>query len=66
MSVKFAPGAALNPGKPVMLFEDNRHWGGYDVAPDGRIVAVREAENTGTEINVVLHWFEELKREPQK
>jgi Tol biopolymer transport system component len=66
MSVKFSPGGVLNPGKPILLFEDNRHWGGYDVAVDGRMVVVRDADNTGTQINVVLDWFEELKREQQK
>jgi len=66
MSVKFSPGTALNPGKPVLLFEDNRHWGGYDVAKDGRLVVAREADNTGTQINVVLGWFDEIKREQRK
>jgi len=68
MSVKFAPGGGLNPGKPVLLFEDKREWAGYDVAADGRLVVTREAENngTGTQINVVLGWFEELKQEQRK
>jgi serine/threonine protein kinase len=64
MSVKFAPGVALIPGKSVVLFEDKNEWSGYDVARDGRLVVTREAQNkgTGTQINVVLNWFEELKR----
>jgi eukaryotic-like serine/threonine-protein kinase len=64
MSVKFAPGGALSPGKSVVLFEDKREWSGYDVARDGRLVVTLEAEDKGkgTEINVVLNWFEELKR----
>ena len=66
MSAKFSPGVALNPGKPVLLFEDKRHWGGYDVAKDGRLVVAREADNTGTQINVVLGWFDEIKREQRK
>lgn len=68
MSVKFAPGGGLNPGKPALLFEDKREWEGYDVAADGRFVVTREAEHngTGTQINVVLGWFEELKREVRK
>jgi len=68
MSVKFAPGGGLNPGKPVALFEDKRPWGGYDVAADGRLVVAREAElnGTGNQINVVLHWFEEMKQEQRK
>ncbi|MGO9126608.1 MAG: protein kinase domain-containing protein [Terriglobales bacterium] len=68
MSVKFAPGGGLNPSKPTLLFEDKKEWSGYDIAADGRLVVAREADNngTGTQINVVLHWFEELKRESQK
>jgi serine/threonine protein kinase/Tol biopolymer transport system component len=68
MSVKFAPGAGLNPGKPVMLFEDKAQWLGYDVAPDGRLVVARDASDKapGTQINVVLHWFDELKQEQRK
>ncbi|MGC1452664.1 MAG: protein kinase [Candidatus Sulfotelmatobacter sp.] len=68
MSVKFSPGAGLNPGKPVLLFQDPRGWEGFDVAADGRLVVAREADSngTGTQINVVLGWFEELKRELKK
>jgi Tol biopolymer transport system component/predicted Ser/Thr protein kinase len=68
MSVKFAAGGGLNPGKPILLFEDKRDWGGYDVGADGRLLVVREADNngTGTQINVVLHWFDELKQEQRK
>jgi len=68
MSVKFAPGGGLNPGKPTLLFEDKREWAGYDVAADGRFVVTREADDrgTGNQINVVLGWFEELKQEQRK
>jgi hypothetical protein len=63
MSVKFVPGNGLNPSKPVVLFEDKREWSGYDLARDGRLLVAREAEDkgTGTQINVVLHWFDEMK-----
>lgn len=68
MSVKFSPGGGLNPGKPTLLFEDKRDWSGYDVAADGRLVVARKADNngTGSPINVVLGWFEELKRDQRK
>lgn len=68
MSVKFAPGGGLNPGKPVMLFEDKAEWLGYDVAPDGRLVVARDASDKApaTQINVVLHWFDELTQEQPK
>ena len=37
---------------------------GYDVAADGRFLMVQpvEPEQPATEINVVLNWFDELKR----
>ena len=68
MSVKLAPGNALNPGKPTLLFEDKKDWTGYDVAPDGRLVVARDSDTNPAEnqINVVLHWFDELKQEGQK
>ena len=64
MSVKFAPGAALNPGKPTLLFEDKKAWSGYDIAADGRLVVARDADDkgAGTQINVVLRWFDEIKQ----
>jgi Tol biopolymer transport system component len=67
MSVKLPPGGGLNPGKPVLLFEKGE-WSGYDVAADGRLLVAREADNNGagTQINVVLGWFDELKREQKK
>ena len=68
MSVKLAPGNALNPGKPTLLFEDKKSWMGYDVAPDGRLLVARDADTNAAEnqINVVLYWFDELKQEPPK
>jgi eukaryotic-like serine/threonine-protein kinase len=68
MSVKFVPGTTLNPAKPVKLFEDKRHWSGYDVAADGRFVVAVEADDkaTGSQLNVILHWFEELKQSQPK
>jgi len=49
------------------LFEGQyqRHiqWRNYDVAPDGRFLIIQEPqEPTPLGINVVLNWFEELKR----
>ena len=64
MSVKFASGNTLNPGKPTMLFEDKVDWNYYDVAPDGRFVVARDADTkaAGNQINVVLHWLDEIKK----
>ncbi len=68
MSVKFSSGAGLNPAKPVLLFEDKMPWAGYDLALDGRLVVAREAtdNSSATQINVVLHWFDELKQDQRK
>src|SRR5579863_179558 len=68
MAVKFSPGSELSPGRPVLLFEDKAAWTGYDVAPDGRLVVVRDASDKApaTQINVVLNWFEDLKQPQQK
>ena len=35
----------------------------YDVAPDGRFLMIQDSqEPTPVSVNVVLNWFEELKR----
>jgi hypothetical protein len=44
-----------------MLFE--KRLGGYDVTREGRFLAVLpDASTPPAAANVVLHWFEELKR----
>ncbi len=58
---------------PTVLFEGSYSYGRanltpqYDVSPDGqRFVMIKESSDQGekplTQINVVLNWFEELKR----
>ena len=38
-------------------------FGGFDVSLDGqRFVMVKQSETGATQINVILNWFEELKR----
>jgi eukaryotic-like serine/threonine-protein kinase len=68
VSVKFVPGATLNPGKATVLFEDKRDWSGYDVAHDGRLLVAREVgeKSSGAQINVVLHWFDEMEARLKK
>ncbi len=60
--------ASLSVGNPRLLFE-GRYWStawpltNYDVSPDGqRFLMVKEDRSAVTQINVVLNWFEELKR----
>ena len=45
--------------QPTPIFEAN-----YDVAPDGRFLMIKPGgeEQAPTQVNVVLNWFEELKR----
>jgi hypothetical protein len=71
MAVSISSGQELTPGKPTLLFEGRYQTGlvggdtgsNYDVAADGRFVMIRAEEGSGpTQINVVLNWFEELKR----
>ena len=71
MAVAISAEPELTPGKPTLLFEGRYQPGtsggnpgsNYDVAPDGRFVMIRAEEGSGpTQINVVLNWFEELKR----
>jgi Tol biopolymer transport system component len=71
MAVEIATQHGFSAGKPRMLFEGQYALGpattsNYDVSPDGqRFLMVKPAEQEQvpkTQINVVLNWFEELKR----
>jgi hypothetical protein len=47
--------------RPSLLFE--KRLEDYDVAADGRFLAVlRDDDTPPASVNVVLNWFEELKR----
>ena len=67
MAVDITTEPAFTSGKPKLLFE-GRYGSGqarrqYDVTPDGqRFLMIKESEQQVTQINVVLNWFEELKR----
>jgi Tol biopolymer transport system component len=71
MAVEIATQPAFAAGKPRMLFEGQYEptpatTPNYDVSPDGqRFLMLKPSESAGTaptQINVVLNWFEELKR----
>ena len=54
-------------GSPVVLFTGRYTMGSavvnYDISSDGqRFLMIKEEEATTAQINVVLNWFEELKR----
>ena len=76
MSVQVGSGDAWSPGKPVKLFDAAGYYTGgpvnpyfnYDVAKDGRFLMIKpkgEPASEGaptTNLIVIQHWFEELKR----
>ncbi len=70
MAVSFITEPDLRIGKPRLLFEGKYKgswpWGrNYDIAPDGKrfiMITDEEEKQMPTQINVVLNWFEELKR----
>jgi serine/threonine-protein kinase len=70
MVVNLTTQPSFHAGKPRMLFEghyaaDTIRVRNYDVTPDGqRFVMIKpsEQELSATQINVVLNWFEDLKR----
>jgi serine/threonine-protein kinase len=70
MAVEITTHPAFSLGKPRVLFEGvyvptPRSLPDYDVSPDGQrflMVKATEQAQASTQINVVLNWFEELKR----
>ncbi len=68
VSVQTEP--AFNTGRPRVLFEGSYlsttislGYQYYDISPDGqRFLMIKEAGANQSQINVVLNWFEELKR----
>ncbi len=71
MAVEIATQSGFAAGKPRVLFEGDYlptplHFPNYDVSADGqRFLMLKPGEQEAaapTQINVVLNWFEELKR----
>jgi Tol biopolymer transport system component len=69
MSVSIQTEPELIASKPTVLFEGDYDRGttgfrNYDVSADGRrfVMIQKEEEPAPTEVVVVLHWFQELKR----
>ncbi len=69
MVVGFKTEPTFTAGSPVVLFTGWNTRGGppvnYDISQDGqRFLVIKEAdeEERQGQINVVLNWFEELKR----
>ena len=69
MVVAYETGPSFIASKPVVLFEGNYapnfYAANYDVSPDGQRFVMIEALEQSTrprQLNVVLNWFEELRR----
>ena len=68
VSVQVDP--TFRAGKPEVLFEGRyvstrcvRGYQYYDISPDGRrFLMIKAVDGNTAQINVVLNWFEELKR----
>ena len=68
MVIPIQTSPTFNAGEPRLLFEGRFLPGdpglpNYDVAPDGRFLMIESTGGpTATKLNVVLNFFEELKR----
>lgn len=68
MAVEVSLAPAFKAGRPQLLFEDRTFAGHgvefWDITPDGeRFAIIKPSEGQHlTRINVVLNWFEELRR----
>ncbi len=66
MSVPVETRPAFKAGTPRLLFQGNYLGGSnYDVAPDGQhflMIKEKEAQAGSKEVNVILNWFDDLKR----
>ncbi len=68
VSVQTEP--TFNASRPQVLFEGSYVSSGviegyqyYDISPDGQqFLMIKEEQTAAVQINVVLNWFEELKR----
>ncbi len=67
MAVDITTEGGFTAGNPRLLFEGGglplRRVANYDVSLDGeRFVMVQADEQAAKQLNIVLNWFEELKR----
>jgi Tol biopolymer transport system component len=69
MAVEIDTRSSFSAGKPKFLFQGLYQPtpildANYDVAPDGRFLMLKPSgdEQAPTQVNLVLNWFEELKR----
>ncbi len=65
--VAYEAGEKFEPAQPKFLFKHHLYGNvlavrTYSVAKDGRFLMIQEDLAPGTQINIVVNWFEELKR----
>ena len=68
MAVDITTEPSFRAGTPRLLFEGRyestpSRYTNYDVTPNGqRFVMIKTDEEEARQLNIVLNWFEELKR----
>jgi hypothetical protein len=67
MAVRVESGPEFVAGRPEVLFEMESHFPypqrTFGITPDGRFVMIEPLhESTRTQIHVVVHWAEEVRR----
>ena len=64
MAVKIETEPSFHFQPPELLFEGDYYHAdpSYDIGPDGRFLMIKLTEEPRGQINIVLNWFEELKR----
>jgi len=64
MAVKIETEPSFHFQPPELLFEGGFYHANpsYDIGPDGRFLMIKLTEEPRGQINIVLNWFEDLKR----
>ena len=66
VSIKLDPFRVEAPRKlfefSSTTYNFDQNFADYDVAPDGRFLAIKADTATADEIHIVVNWSEELKR----
>ena len=63
MVVSIQTRPTFQAGSPRVLFDMRSYKPGFDISPDGqRFLMIKPPKGEAGQINVVLNWFEELKR----
>ena len=67
MAADVTSSAEFRTAKPRQLFREPSLVYGFDVAPDGRFLMIKDRPQPPTELVLVQNWFDELKaRVPTK